>query len=123
MSDSPYQPAEPAPQRAPETAVGTVALIVAIAAIVVSLVMAVVIRLLVYSDNGISAYQAVSLVGGLFTLLLAVTALVLGIMGLRRGRAGRGRSGVAAGIAIAILVSQVSAFALGALTGIFSRIF
>lgn len=121
MND-PHPPA-PAPQPAPtpQTAIGTVALIAAAAALLVTVATSFAVRALIYATAAGPAYQAVSLAGGLFTALLAVTALILGILGLRRGRIGRARSGIAAGIAVALLAAQLSNLVLTAATDLFYR--
>jgi hypothetical protein len=67
------------------------------------------------------SYEAIGLVGGLgniLSLLAAVAALILGIVGLRRPGAPHGQAGIAVGLGIAGTVSGIFGVLIGALTSL-----
>lgn len=111
----------PGPGPAPSK-VATVALVLGLIALAISLMSSAIMQALIFSRSlPPSMYGAVSGMTALLVSLVAVAALVCGLLAFRNNQTGRARAGIAVGIAIVLLSSQVFLLALGAAAPLFSR--
>ncbi|WP_460782954.1 hypothetical protein [Microbacterium tumbae] len=97
---------------------GRIGFIIGLAGLVVGLLFSIVSQVTLYSG----AYESVGIIsgiGGILTLLTAIAALVLGIIGLRRRGAPLAQAGIATGLGIAGVASGVFSFLISSMSAIF----
>lgn len=99
---------------------GRVGFFLGIGGLALGIILNFIATLILRSSTGTSfgAYSAITSIGGILTLLLAIAALVFGIIGLKRP-APHGQAGIATGLGIAGVASGLYTFMFTILGGLF----